>query len=83
MNQEKLYDKLITASIECESLVEVNELISIFESNKWNDTNYRMLEYSLGEKLKYLKAKANVVKKVIIAEGILKEQKNFLSISVN
>jgi len=76
-DQEKIYNRLIDSSFECKSINDVQILIDVFNTNKWGDTNYRMLKWVLEQRLSHFQQTKT-------ANSELKEgRENFLNLHMN
>jgi hypothetical protein len=76
--QEKLYDDLINKSFKCKSPNDAQYLIDIFKSYKWNDTNFRMLNWALVKNLENQIVNEKNRKKVEIPSSLLEGRDKFI-----
>lgn len=79
IEEEKLYDYLISRSFKSKSINDAKVLIEIFKKYEWGDTNYRMLEWVLEKNLENQKVNdKNRRNKMEIPSEILEERDDFI-----
>ena len=76
--QEKLYDDLINRSLKCNTPNDAQYLIDLFESYKWDDTNFRMLDWALRKNLENQKVNERNRKKVKLPSSLLEGRYKFI-----
>lgn len=89
--EERLYKHIIGESFNCKIIKDVQELLKLYQNHTWNDTNNRMLEWVLKNKLKQITretlsskvVESDTNNKIIVVSSLKKNRKEFLKLHLN